>query len=136
MTQILALILSILAVSTPATAASAQSLREDAHVTEMLVAAQVGDILRNTCPQVSARMFVVLPEMFALQSYAKSKGHDDAAIQAFLDSPDEKARIRALADAYLVQAGGVLGDVASYCAVARAEVAAGSVAGRLIRVSP
>jgi hypothetical protein len=120
----------------PAHAARAEPLAQDDHVTTMLVAAQVGDILRGTCPQVSARMFVVLGEMVALERHAKSKGHDDAAIRAFLDSPDEKARIRALADAHLVAAGVVAGDIGSYCAAARAEVAAGSVAGSLIRVDP
>ncbi len=115
--------------------ARAQNLSQDAHVTQMLVAAQVGDILRNTCPAVSARMFVVLSEMVSLERHAKSKGNDDATIRAFLDSPTEKARIRALADAYLAKAGAQAGNVDSYCAAARAEVAAGTVAGGLIRVS-
>ncbi len=127
-------VLAILAALT-VTPASAQALADDAHVTEMLVAAQVGDLLRTTCPTASARMFVVLSEMLALETYAKSKGNDDAAIEAFLNSPAEKARIRALADAYLASAGAKAGDSASYCAAARAEVAAGTVAGSLIRVT-
>lgn len=120
----------------PAQGAVAQSLRDDAHITGQLVAAQVGDILRGTCPQASARFFVVLGELAALERYVRSKGHDEAAVRAFLDNADEKARIRALADAYLAKAGAKAGDVASFCAVARAEVAAGTVVGRLIRVSP
>ncbi len=114
--------------------AFAEPLAKDAHVTKMLVGAQVGDILRNTCPQVSARMFVVMGELVALERHAKSKGHDDATIRAFLDSPTEKARIRKLADAYLANAGVKAGNVDSYCAAARAEVAAATVAGSLIRV--
>jgi hypothetical protein len=120
----------------PAYGAGAQALRDDAHITGQLVAAQVGDILRNTCPQASARMFVVMGELAALENYVRSKGHDEAAVRAFLDSAEEKARIRALADEYLAKAGATAGNVASYCAVARAEVAAGTVAGSLLRVSP
>lgn len=133
MKLILALLISIAAL--PAHA-NAQALRDDAHVTDMLVAAQVGDILRKTCPQVSARMFVVLAEMNALQNHAARLGHDMAAIRSFLGDAAEKQRIRALADAYLAAAGVTSGDVASYCAAARAEVASQSVAGRLIQVAP
>jgi hypothetical protein len=119
----------------PAQGAVAQSLRDDPHITGQLVAAQVGDILRGTCPQVSARMLVVFGELVALENYVRGKGHDEATVRAFLDSAEEKARIRALADDYLAKAGAKVGDVASYCAVARAEVAAGTVAGSLIRVA-
>lgn len=115
--------------------ARAQALRDDAHVTDMLVAAQVGDILRNTCPQVSARMFVVLAEMLALENHAKAAGNDTAVIRAFLKSPDEKARIKTLADDYLAKAGALPGDVGSYCTAARAEIAAKTTAGKLIKIS-
>lgn len=110
-------------------------LGQDAHVTDKLVAAQVGDIIRNTCPSISARMFVVLGEMMSLQSYALEQGNTDAEIKAFLDSPSEKARIKALALDYLVKAGAVEGDEQTYCRVGRAEIAAGSMAGQLLRSS-
>ncbi len=135
MKQITALLLALTFTVAPAQAARAEALRDDAHVTTMLVAAQVGDILRNSCPQVSARRITVLTEMLALQSHAKSKGHTDATIRAFLDDAAEKKRIRDLADAYLNKSGIKTGDVASYCSVARAEVAARTVTGRLIRVA-
>lgn len=113
-----------------------QILAEDPHITKMLVGAQVGDLLRKTCPQVEARMFVVVSEMFALERYAKDLGQTDAQIKAFLKNPKEKARIRALANAYLQQAGATAGDSESHCRVARAEVAAQTVAGSLISVAP
>lgn len=116
-------------------AASFAGLAEDQFITDKLVAAQVGDILRSTCPQVSARMFVVLSEMLALERRAKAGGHDDAAIRAFLKDRAQKQRIRALADAYLAKAGAKAGDSASFCAVARAEVAAQTMAGQLLRVA-
>jgi hypothetical protein len=115
--------------------AQANALADDAYVTEKLVAAQVGDILRTQCPKAEARMLVVMSEMLSLQSHAKSNGHDDAAIRAFLRSAAQKARIRSLAQSYLENAGAVAGDSDSFCAVARAEVAAGTTAGQLLRVS-
>ena len=124
--------LVLLMLSTPAFGAG---LEKDAHVTEMLVAAQVGDIIRNNCPSISARMFVVLGEMFSLQNYATEKGNSDAEIKAFLDSKAQKDRIKALALTYLAKAGVQEGDDESYCAAGRAEIAAGTVAGSLLRSS-
>jgi hypothetical protein len=119
----------------PVQAVSFAGLAADEFITQKLVAAQVGDILRSTCPQVSARMFVVLSEMLALERRAKDSGHDDAAIRAFLKDRAQKQRIRALANDYLAKAGAKAGDSASFCAVARAEVAAKTMAGQLLRVA-
>lgn len=106
----------------------------DAHVTEVLLAARVGDVIRNTCPTASARMFTVLAEMSALKSYAIGQGYTEPEVKAFLKDPAEKERIKGLASAYLAKAGAVEGDAESYCKVGRAEVAAGSLTGKLLRV--
>jgi hypothetical protein len=110
-------------------------LEKDDHITGKLVAAQVGDIIRNTCNSISARMIVVLGEMLALQNYAVDQGNSEAEIKAFLESPSEKARIKALALDYLAKAGAKDGDVESYCSVGRAEIAAGTMVGQLLRAS-
>lgn len=110
-------------------------LENDAHVTDKLVAAQVGDIIRNACPSISARMIVVLGEMLSLKNYALGQGNSEDEIKAFLDSASEKARIKALAVDYLAKAGAKEGDAESYCAAGRAEIAAGSTAGQLLRSS-
>jgi hypothetical protein len=115
--------------------ASGAGLEQDVHVTDKLVAAQVGDIIRNTCPSISARMFVVLGEMISLKNYAFDQGNSEAEIKAFLDSPSEKARIKALALDYLAKAGAVEGDANTYCTVGRAEIGADSMAGQLLRSS-
>lgn len=133
---LLATVFAILATSGfSAVTAHAQTLREDAHITEKLIAAQVGDILRNACPKASARMFVVLGEMMSLRTYATSEGYDEATIKAFLADKAEKKRIRQLANAYLAKAGFIKGDAASACATASAEVAGGTFAGSLLRVA-
>lgn len=125
-----AVLMLLLAAAAPAHAAG---LEKDVHVTEMLVAGQVGDILRTQCPAISARMFVVMGELLALDRYAKSAGNSDAEIKAFLKNAEQKARIKSLATAYLKTAGAVAGDADSYCAVGRAEIAAQTTAGKLIR---
>lgn len=127
----LTLILTLLA--TPALAES--KIAADKHVTEVLLAARVGDVIRNTCPSISARMFVVLGAMSDLKSYAIAQGYAEAEVKAFLKDPEEKARIKALAAAYLAKAGAKEGDVESFCVAGRAEIAAGTLTGSLLRSS-
>lgn len=121
-----------------ATTASAQAkvpLRDEAHINGQLLAAQIGDILRKTCPDASARYFVVYAKINALKAYATEKGYTRPEVEAFLDDRTEKQRIRAAAEAYLAEAGAVKGDVESYCRVARDEVRRGTVTGEMLWVS-
>lgn len=110
-------------------------LPEEAHINEQLIAAQAGDILRNTCPKASARMLVVWSKMWDLKSYAEDKGYTEPEVKAFLKDKAQKARVKAAAEAYLQAAGAVPGDVESYCQVGRDEVAKGTLLGQIIRVS-
>ena len=125
----------LLLLSAPALALAKVPLRDEAHINAQLLAAQIGDILRKTCPQASARMFVVLGKMNDLESYARKQGYTDAEVKAFLKDKTEKARIRGLAEDYLAQAGAIKGDAESYCRVARDEVARGTLTGQLLRVA-
>ncbi len=128
-------LLLVLALAAPLPALAKVPLRDEAHINAQLLAAQIGDILRNTCPRASARLVVVLGKMQALRSYAEGQGYTEVEVKAFLKDKAEKARIRGLAEAYLAEAGAVQGDPESYCAVARDEVARGTLVGEIIRVS-
>lgn len=113
--------------------AQPSDLSQDAHVTERLVAAKVGDTLRKACPDASVRWVKVWNEAEGLKSYARSKGHTEATVKAFLKDKAQKARINGLADAYLTKAG-YTGDTTSACVVARAEAQQGTLAGGLLRM--
>lgn len=130
-----ALIAALIAVSVPAMAQGKVPLADEAHINDQLIAAQAGDMLRQTCPTLSARMFVVLGKMQQLESYARSKGYTEAEVKAFLKDKSEKARIKVAAKAYLTAAGVVTGDADSYCAAGRAEIAKGTLVGSILRSS-
>lgn len=115
-------------------AAAKVPLRDNAHINAQLLAAQIGDILRKTCPDAGARMFVVYGKLRALERYAREQGYTEEEVRAFLKNKDEKARIKGLANEYLAEAGAVPGDPESYCMVARDEVARGTLTGQLIWV--
>ena len=124
-----------LGLAAPLAAAAPVPLAQERHINSELLAAQVGDILRKTCPAASARMFVVLNRLNALEAYARSKGYTEAEVKAFLKDRTQKARIRAEAEAWLAKAGAVKGNPESYCRVARDEVRKRSAVGSLLRVS-
>lgn len=117
-----------------APAAGAQvPLRDNEHINTQLLAAAVGDKIRKTCPTISARMFTVLRKARALESYAREQGYSEDEVEAFLDSPKEKARIRGKAAEYMAARGVVEGDAESYCRLGRNEIAKGSLIGSLLK---
>jgi hypothetical protein len=131
-TTILTLGISLMmAVSAPAFARTA--LNQNAHITDSLVAGRVGDTIRQTCPSISARMITAYSKLKDLEKYARAQGYTEDEVKVFMKDPTEKARIKALATAYLKKAGAVEGDAESYCVVGRAEIAKGTLAGSLLR---
>jgi hypothetical protein len=108
-------------------------LNQEAHINASLVAGQVGDTIRKTCPSISAKMFTVLGKLNDLEDYARDKGYTEAEVKAYLKDKVEKTRIKGLAKDYLKAAGAVEGDVESYCVVGRAEIAKDTLAGSLLR---
>lgn len=125
--------LTLVAVLAASPALALEPLNKEAHINESLVAGQVGDTIRKTCPSISAKMFTVLGKLNALEDYARDKGYTEAEVKAFLKDKTEKKRIKQLAKDYLAKAGAVEGDVESYCKVGRDEIAKDTLAGSLLR---
>ena len=125
---------AVFAVSVSASSALAVSpLNEEKHINGSLIAAAIGELIRRNCSTISPRYFVVFRKVKALERYAKSLGYTDAQIDAFLDDPDEKKRVRTAAETYLEKQGVVKGDEATYCAAGRKEIAERSLTGQLLR---
>jgi hypothetical protein len=110
-------------------------LAEEAHINESLVAAAVGDVIRNTCPNISARMVTVFFKVKELEKYARAAGYEEAEVKAFLKNKSEKARIKANANEYMANNGVVTGDVESYCTLGKAEIAKQSLIGVLLKAN-
>lgn len=110
-------------------------MAQNAHINDELRAGFVGDILRNTCPTISARMLVVMGRLWDLKSYAEEQGYTGADYDAFRSDPVQKKRLKDEAAAYLAAAGAREGDVESFCAVGEAEIAKNSPLGTLLRSS-
>lgn len=131
-----ALIVVALALSaTTAVAQPSVPLAEEPHINEQLMAAAVGDVIRNTCPSISARMVTVFFKAKELEKYARSAGYQEDEVKAFLKDKSEKARIKGMASDYMAKNGVVEGNVDSYCALGNAEIAKDSVIGTLLKAN-
>ena len=119
----------------PGLAEAKTPLPDEAHINEQLIAAQAGEILRTTCPTISARMFVVWDKALSLRQYAIDKGYTEDEVRAFLKDPVQKARVKAAAEEILAGSGALSGDIASYCTAGKAEIAKGTLLGQIIRSS-
>lgn len=108
-------------------------LNQNQHITDSLVAGRVADVIRQTCPSISARMITAYNKLEDLKLYAIDQGYTEPEVKAFLKDRNEKARIKGIATDYLAQAGAVDGDAETYCVAGRAEIANGTLAGSLLR---
>ena len=113
-------------------AAALEPLAQEAYVNDRLVQARVADLLRRGCPTIDARLIRAFSEARALKRYALDKGYSDAQIEAFLDSKDDRKRIYAAADRYMVENGVVNGQPDTFCRLGRDEIARQTVAGSLL----
>ncbi|WP_410216772.1 DUF5333 domain-containing protein [Paracoccus sp. (in: a-proteobacteria)] len=122
--------LTVVLLSGPA--AALEPLAQETYINDRLVQARVADLLRRGCPSISARMVKAFSEARALKRYARDKGYSEAQIDAFLDSREERKRIYALADRYMVEKGVVNGQPDTFCRLGRDEIARQTVAGSLL----
>lgn len=108
-------------------------MSQNAHINAELRAGFAGDVLRNTCPTLSARMLVVMGRLWDLKAYAEAQGYTGTDYDAFRNDPVQKTRLKDEAAAYLAAAGAMPDDVESYCAVGEDEIAKNTPVGQLLR---
>ena len=117
-------------------AGSASAERYPGDVTEVtdgLIAVGMAIELADKCDGVSERRLRGLNFLFSLKGILEDRGFSDAEIDAYIDDRTEKARLEAIARQRLNALGVRTSDPASYCRVARAQIAEGSQVGRLLR---
>ena len=103
------------------------------HVTEGLIAAGMAIVLDDHCSDVSVRMLRGLNFLQGLKSHLQDLGYSNAEIDAYIDNRSEKARLETIARQRLNALGVRTDDPATYCTVARGQIAQGTQVGRLLR---
>lgn len=108
-------------------------LAEVDHVREGIITAGIAYEIGDKCGPINARMLRGISFLNGLKTHAQSLGYSDAEIDAYVGDRTEKRRLEAIARERLAAMGAVVGQPETYCAVGRAEIAAGSQIGRLLR---
>ena len=90
MTPFAPVLLVAVLLTSPLLAEARLPLTTEPHINEQLIAGAAGDILRNICPTISARMFVVWDKLYMLRQYAVDQGYTETEVKAFLKDPVQK----------------------------------------------
>lgn len=130
---LLTMILPAMLAGTALPTEAREPLSAEKYINDRLVAARVADRIRRECPSISANMLRAYGAAQSLKAYAQRQGYSNAEIDAFLKDKTERKRIYAIADDYMASQGVREGNPESYCALGRAEIAANTVTGSLIR---
>ncbi|NCO87047.1 MAG: DUF5333 domain-containing protein [Rhodobacterales bacterium] len=102
-------------------------------VREGIITAGIAYEIGDKCGPIDARMLRGYAFLNSLKTHAQSLGYSDAEIEAYVGDRAEKRRLEAIARERLAAMGAVAGEPETYCALGRAEIAAGSQIGQLLR---
>ena len=125
-------LLLALMLATPAAADRYDALRADPQIASGVLVAALGDLIGDSCPALGERRTRSLMMLNTLVGRARALGYDLGEIRAYVEDDAEKARVKAQARQWMAQKGAR--DADGICAVARAEIEAGSAIGRLMYV--
>jgi hypothetical protein len=108
-------------------------LKDVAYVRDGIITVGMAFELSEKCDSLNARFFRGVAFLNDLKSHARGLGYSDAEIDAYTSDKTEKRRLEAIARDMLGELGVTADDPQSYCTVGRAQIAAGTPVGRLLR---
>ena len=135
MRRLCAALIGVAVLSSAALADTRVPLSQDRTIEDGLALVAIGNDLRKNCDAVSPKYLKSYNFVRGLHTRAKALGYTDDEIEAYLDSDSDKERVGARARAYLESRGAEYDRPATFCTVARAEVADGTSVGSFIRVN-
>lgn len=113
---------------------SAQTpLKDVAHVRDGIIWVGMAYEISEQCDDLSARLLRGLGYLQSLRSHARDLGYSEAEIDAYINDGAEKDRLEGIARAQLANLGVTAGVPQSYCTVGRAQIAANTRVGWLLR---
>ncbi|MBO9402762.1 DUF5333 domain-containing protein [Shimia sp. R9_1] len=114
-------------------ASAKPSLRDVKEIYEPLYWALVAFEIADVCDSLDGRKLKGATDGWALVRKARQLGYTNEEIQSFLDSDDEKARMRARGEAYFKHKGASYDNPETFCALGRAEIERNSQIGVYLR---
>ncbi len=124
----------VLAIVFPAASLPAQTaLKDVAEIRDGIIYVGMAYEISEKCDSISARLFRGLAYLQSLRRRASVLGYSEAEIDAYINDKAEKARLEGIARAQLASLGVVPEQAESYCTVGRAQIAANTRVGWLLR---
>lgn len=108
-------------------------LREVEHVRNGIITVGIAYEISQKCGSIRPRYIRGLNFLEGLKGHARNLGYSEAEIDDYINDSNEKSRLEALGRSMMADMGIVEGEEATYCAVGRAEIEAGSGIGSLLR---
>ncbi|MBW7922774.1 MAG: DUF5333 domain-containing protein [Rubellimicrobium sp.] len=108
-------------------------LAQQTAITDGLIATAIAYEIGERCDTIDARTLRGLAFLGSLRQQAQRMGYSAREIEQFMNDRTEKTRLEALAWQRFAELGGHRDESASFCAVGRAQMAAGSQIGQLLR---
>lgn len=113
---------------------SAQTaLRDEPRIRDGIIFVGMAYEISERCGDISARTWRGINYLQSLKNLANELGYSDDEIEAYVDDRSEQRRLEGIARQQLAALGVVEGDEASYCAAGRAQMAANTRVGWLLR---
>ncbi|SMY07794.1 DUF5333 domain-containing protein [Flavimaricola marinus] len=113
--------------------AAKPGLNNEARITNGLIDTAIAYEIGRKCDSLEPRIIQGINFLYELRSHAQSLGYTSAEIDSYIENDAEKDRLEAIARDRLRALGGVEGEWETYCEVGRAQIAAGTQIGRLLR---
>ncbi|WP_333715193.1 DUF5333 domain-containing protein [Yoonia sp.] len=108
-------------------------LKDVAHVRDGILHVGMAYEISEKCGSISARIFRGLGFLRSLETHARELGYTQAQIDAYINDKAEKDRLEVIGRQALADMGVIEGDEATWCAVGRAQIAANTRIGWLLR---
>lgn len=127
------IVIALAAVMAAGNLSAQTALKDVAYVRDGIIQVGMAYEISRKCDAISARTFRGLSYLNTLKNHARSLGYSEADIDAYVNDKAEEDRLEQIARQQLADLGAVPGDAASYCAVGRAQIAANTRVGWLLR---
>jgi len=126
--------LVVLMLAAPAIAAGKPALRDVAQIDDRMLWVAIAIEISDRCDSIDPRTMRGLTYLWDIRSSAQSLGYSNAEIKAYVDSEEEKARMRGRGEAYVRSHGLNPDNDADLCKLGQAEIAKDSQIGAFLRM--
>ena len=133
-TRVFSVLAIVVALSNPVSAQDARpDISENKQLNDTLFAILVADEIRNRCDGISGRILKGIGMLWNLVGDAKDLGYSEEEMNAYRNSDEAKAALRARGEVLMAEKNVNYDDPETFCRWGREEIADKSLIGSLLR---